>query len=452
MKKVFLFFGVALLTLVSCGKSEKDNTPKGPVQNATIEVNMTVDGKSSASIRMKTEDASATIKAVLDDESVEDATVYVEVDEDWLETQSLELLPEDFYSMDSDYFDFPAGETSASIDIEFYVEDMPLGKSYVLPLIMAPESLFLEEGSHNRVVFTVTHAPNKDIEMICFYEVNDVNPLNAGEVLLEDGTPFFDYVVLFAYNINYNSSEDRVYLHSNPNCKALLDESEIYLQPLRQKGIKVLMGLLGNHDAAGLCQLSDWGAKEWAKEVAAAVKQYGMDGVSLDDEYSGSPGSGKWFASRSSAAGSRLCYELKQAMIDAKCDNSIVSVFQYGSLSSVQSVDGHDPSEFVDQMVANYGGRGSKQGNMTNKWCSGGSYECNWGSYPSGADAKSAQDAGYGFLMYFNPDPAKYRNYYGDNGHFSKAAQGVYGQKCKPMTQWWKKTGEGKYDPNPYKW
>ena len=62
--------------------------------------------------------------------------------------------------------------------------------------------------------------------------------------MLEDGTPFFDAVILFAANINYNTAEDVVYLANNPNVQALLDDSEIYLQPLRKKGIKVYLGLL----------------------------------------------------------------------------------------------------------------------------------------------------------------------------------------------------------------
>ena len=33
---------------------------------------------------------------------------------------------------------------------------------------------------------------------VVYVEVNDVNPLNAGEYLLSDGTPFFTHVILFA--------------------------------------------------------------------------------------------------------------------------------------------------------------------------------------------------------------------------------------------------------------
>lgn len=38
--------------------------------------------------------------------------------------------------------------------------------------------------------------------MSVYIETNDVNPLNAGDYMLEDGTAFFDIVELFASNIN----------------------------------------------------------------------------------------------------------------------------------------------------------------------------------------------------------------------------------------------------------
>lgn len=429
-----------------------DNPNHGAEAKDVVKLTFSAANQNDVVIRMKTEDASSTLTAVLSSEMEDDVILNLSVDQEYLLDSPLELLPEDYYDLEDSYIEILSGEKGAELNISFSVENMPYGKTYVLPLLAEPETAAVKCTSP-RVVYTVSHVPNKDIEMIAFPEVNNINPLNYGEVLLEDGTPFFDYVVLFAYNINYNADEDRVYLHSNPNCQALLDNSETFIQPLRRKGIKVLMGLLGNHDAAGLAQLSDWGASEFAKEVAAAIKQYGMDGVNLDDEYSSSPISGnKWFTTHSAAAGSRLCYELKKEMKAAGCDNSIVGIFNWGALYSMPSVDGMDPSEFIDQCIGNYGSIGTISGNMTKKWATGGSYECNNGQYATESSARSAKDSGYGFLMYFNPDPASMRQYYGADGHFSKAAQGAYGQKCQPMKVWYKKTGEGKYDPQPYEW
>lgn len=458
MKKLMLFAAAGLMAMACSTKYLEPevipdpNPTHGLEPSEVVELTFSAANQNEVVVRMKGSDASSTLTAILAEELEDDIVLNVSLDREYLLDAAEDLLPTDFYDMDGDVIEIEAGERGGEINVDFYVENMPFAKTYVLPLILEPESAGVV-CKENRVVYKVSRAPQKDIEMIAFPEVNNINPLNYGEVLLEDGTPFFDYVVLFAYNINYNAAEDRVYLHSNPNCQALLDESETYLQPLRRKGIKVLMGLLGNHDAAGLAQLSPWGAKEFAKEVAAAIKKYGMDGVNLDDEYSSTPIIGnKWFESHGAAAGSRLCYELKQAMKEAKCDDSIVSIFNWGALYTMPAVDGHDPSEFIDQCVGNYGSRGTISGNMTNKWATGGSYECNYGQYASASTAESIKNAGYGFMMYFNPDPATMRGYFGENGYFSQAAQGAYGQKCQPMKQWYKKIGEGEYDPKPYNW
>ena len=129
----------------------------------------------------------------------------------------------------------------------------------------------------------------RSVKQVVYIEVNDCNPLNILEYNLTDGTPFFDAVILFAANINYDIDNDVVYLHNNPNVQALLDNSDTYLQPLRERGIKVYLGLLGNHDAAGLAQLSNWGAEQWAKAIADTCYKYKLDGVNLDDEYSKEP-------------------------------------------------------------------------------------------------------------------------------------------------------------------
>ena len=49
----------------------------------------------------------------------------------------------------------------------------------------------------------VTKALGDKYPMVSVYvETNDVNPLNAGDYMLDDGTAFFDVAELFASNIN----------------------------------------------------------------------------------------------------------------------------------------------------------------------------------------------------------------------------------------------------------
>lgn len=354
---------------------------------------------------------------------------------------------------------FAAGETeSAEIEIKLDPSSCALGETYVLPLYLKSVKNASVKQADCRVNVVVNKINPKAVKNVVYFEVNDCNPLNALEYLLEDGTPFIDAVILFAANINYNTADDVVYLHNNANVQALLDETDIYLQPLRKRGIKVYLGLLGNHDAAGLCQLSDWGAAEWAKEVAEACKTYKLDGVNLDDEYSSTPISGnRWFTTKSAAAGARLCYELKKALAEACSWPTEVSYFAWGSLYTVGNVTDqvtgveHTPKEFIDFYVANYGSATSPYGDLEMSNCSGASIQLNYGNTITTSKAQSIKEAGYGWCMWFAFDPSGTGSVSNNRTHslyqFQNAAQGFYGQTVVAPTGVYNKLGEGKYDP-----
>lgn len=311
----------------------------------------------------------------------------------------------------------PDDKVSASVGITLTApEDMSEDVTYVVPLAIttSTEGITLPE-SMQHVVYLVkdmrnqadTYKGEDAVTNVLYFEVNDTNPLNALEfVLAESGKLFFDHVVLFAANINYNSETNRVYLYNNENVQFLLDNNEEYLQPLRKRGMKVILSILGNHDCSGVAQLSDMGAKEFAKELAAYVYAYNLDGIAFDDEYSSSPDlSNPWFASHTTAAAARLCYECKLAMPD-----KIVSLYYLGSMnSSLPSVNGIEPGMFVDYEVADYGGAASPLKGHTIKNCAGMSIELNLGlGDASESTARSRKNMGYGYYMFFALDPSKY--------------------------------------------
>lgn len=376
----------------------------------------------------------------------------------FLNNVSLPLFPADKITIPNEgKIVIPAGKTESD-DFELTVDPttIPVVNQHLLPLYLKPVSGAIVKQAACRINYIIMKPNPRTVRNVCYFEVNDTNPLNALEYVLEDGTPFFDAIILFAANINYNSSEDLVYLHNNPNVQALLNESEVYLQPLRKAGIKVYLGLLGNHDAAGLAQLSDWGAKEWAKEVAEACRQYKLDGVNLDDEYSKSPiGGNKWFADRSAAAGARLMYELKMALKEKCSWPTEVSYFIWGSLGHLPEVvdNGftHKQSEFVDFCVANYGSTASPYGDLTRSHCSGVSVELNRGYMPYGDWTDDVKSGGYGWCMWFAFDPSGTGGIYSNLGSalplFKKASNAFYGQNLKEPTGVYNKLGEGKYDP-----
>lgn len=365
------------------------------------------------------------------------------------------LYPEDLISFGEDgRLTISSGQTDAETEIIIDPDSRSLrnGVSYLIPVTVRTSSKSVNlDSDAMRVNWVISRKCVKDTKTILYFEVNDVNPLNALEYRLEDGTMFFDAVVLFSANINWDYQNGRPYLYNNPSVQALLDETDTYLQPLREAGIKVYLGQLGNHDCAGLCQLSKTGAKYYAQILADAVKRYKLDGVSFDDEYSSSPISSEYLTSPSPEAGARLLYETKQAMKEIVPWDTDVQVYQLGNFDTrISSVDGHRPGEFVDIVVGDYGRAGVPLNGMTKASCSVMSVELNLNRGDISA-AYHAEAEGYGWMMYFSFDPVKKLS--GGVNAFTVGAQGLWGMKLLEPTGIYKKkeAGEkGAFDPVRY--
>ena len=411
--------------------------------------------------------ATGSISVSIAEAAAEDIVVTVALDLEYapeysfITGDSYTAIPAEAVTFAATELTIAAGQTeSEAVEVTIDGAALGFGEGYLVPILASVKSGAAQFAMDaKRVNYTVMKANPRTTKQVVYLEVNDCNPLNILEYNLADGTPFFDAVILFAANINYDSVNDVVYLHNNANVQALLDESDVYLQPLRKKGIKVYLGLLGNHDAAGLAQLSNWGAREWAKEVAEAVRAYKLDGVNLDDEYSNSPDtSNPWFASPSNYQGAVLCYELKQAMKEACYWPTEVSVFEWGQLYSLPdiTVDGvkHTQSEYLDWTCANYGSASRPYGDLTYANCSAASVQLNYSDYLYDSAIKNAKDNGYGWIMWFAFDPSGTGGIANNRAHsmsqFQKAAQGLYGQDMAQPKNVYNKKGEGKYDPTPY--
>jgi len=121
---------------------------------------------------------------------------------------------------------------------------------------------------------------------IAYVEVNNDELRNVGRYTLENGANAFDVAIIFAANINRDADGDAV-LYANENVQRTLDQAATQIRPLQAKGIKVTLSVLGNHQGTGLANFTSKAeARDFAAQVAATVKQYGLDGVDLDDEYS----------------------------------------------------------------------------------------------------------------------------------------------------------------------
>ncbi|NDV69910.1 DUF1735 domain-containing protein [Dysgonomonas sp. 25] len=284
--------------------------------------------------------------------------------------------------------------------------------TYVIPVstdLNNGDILLGEESTLLIFVKDLSQIPTADkasgIKIISCMEVNDTNPLNNLCFTLQDsGKPLVDILILFSGNVNYDETTGRVYNYNNPNVQHLLDNREKYLKPLQDRGIKVVLGILGNHDRSGVANLSKETAQAFAQELKAVCDAYNLDGIFWDDEYSSyisppPPG----FVSPSSAAAARLCYECKQAMPD-----KLMCAYVYGLTRNFPSVDGVQPGDFVDWGIHDYGGSSDLSGNYPGLPKSGMalySQEFAQGRTTSEANLRRLRNDGYGGNMIFAMDP-----------------------------------------------
>lgn len=289
--------------------------------------------------------------------------------------------------------------------------------SYVIPLSVSVKSgdlvISKEEQIHLIFVKNLTsmidcHKAN-GVKIISCMEVNDANPLsNLCFKLKNNNKLLVDMVILFSANIKYDKEKQKVYLYNNPNVQHLLSNREKYLKPLQDRGMKVILGILGDHDRAAVGNLADETAKVFAQEVKAMCDAYQLDGVFMDDEHSdvvhpAPPG----FVNSSSYAAGRLCYEIKQAM-----PNRIVAVYVYTTTYSLPIIDGHQSGEYVDYGIHDYGNNyglssnypGMPKANMA-LW----SQELNdrRGTNVTEEQLRAARNDGYLSHMFFALDPMR---------------------------------------------
>jgi hypothetical protein len=176
-----------------------------------------------------------------------------------------------------------------------------------------------------------------------YIEINETNFKNTGCYSREsDGSPLFDIGIVFAANINYNVDEKRAILYFNPNLETVLFGASTYIRPLQDKGIKVLLSILGNHQGAGVCNFqTQEAAHDFAVQLRDAVETYGLDGIDFDDEYSD-------YGNNDTPQPNDFSFifllrELRELMPD-----KIISFYYYGPATSRLSYDGMDAGNFLN--------------------------------------------------------------------------------------------------------
>lgn len=301
-------------------------------------------------------------------------------------------------------------------------EELSKNGVYAIPLkIEGDAKASAEKGEFVLFVQDITKMPNchkeGGLQVISCMEINDANPLyNLCFTLEKSGKYFFDQVILFAGNINYNPETHEVYNFNNENISHVLNCREKYLVPLQQKGIKVILGILGNHDRAGVTNLSDEGCALFAKELKAKIDAYQLDGVFFDDEYS-KPGNYPGFARKNNF--SRLAYECKKAM-----PNKLIEAYVYSGTSGCDKINGVQPIDFaIHDYGASYDLSNSYPG-IAKTGMIMSSMEFARGRLVFGDEFKRIKQRGYGGTMIFALAPHTVRI-----GNMNDVSMGFYGER-----------------------
>ncbi|MER5883237.1 endo-beta-N-acetylglucosaminidase H [Streptomyces sp. NPDC001941] len=174
---------------------------------------------------------------------------------------------------------------------------------------------------------------------VAYIEVNSDSMLNVGKYKLANGGGnVFDVAVIFAANINYDTTKKSAYLYFNENVQRVLDNAATQIRPLQAKGIKVMLSVLGNHQGAGFANFpNQTAASAFAKQMSDAVTKYGLDGIDFDDEYAeyGKNGTGQPNASS---------FVNVVTALRGYLPNKLISLYNIGPSASRLSYGGVDVS------------------------------------------------------------------------------------------------------------
>ena len=295
-------------------------------------------------------------------------------------------------------------------------------KSYCIPVRISAVSsrASVASTSQTRLIFVrdLTSLPDcfktwtddegvehEGVKVFSCMEVNDTNPLNnLCYTLKNSGKYLVDALIIFSANINYNAETGRVYVFNNPNVQALLDGREHYLKPLKDRGMKIILGILGNHDRSAITNLAPETAKDFARELKAQCDAYDLDGVFWDDEYSEeiypAPAG---FVEPSNEAWCNLAWEFKNL-----CPDRWNIAYAYSSTSSAIEINGTQPGDYIDYALHDYGRSsdlsrsypGMPKSNMGLY-----SQEFNQGRFAAETNLRNMRNNGYGSHMIFAMDP-----------------------------------------------
>ncbi len=347
-------------------KYDRVDTVYGYVQNAVSPASRLVD--------LYTQDVERAIEVGLTNTLDKIVTFELAVSQTALEEYNsqngfdYEMFPSSLVSIETSSISIAPGyKLSESVGVTLSPSaELTVGTTYAVPIRISPDALEVELTTEQRDYFffvtakgdRLSTAKESGFMIISCMETGDADPRIHLELLLEnEGKLLTDMVILFSANCNYNEATGEVYVHMNNSITPILNNREKYLKPLQDAGIKVVLGILGNHDPAGIGYMDDDTNIQFVNELKRVIDAYELDGVFWDDEYTVANPDIPGFISSSYESAAHLLYTAKRLM-----PNKLSIAYQYANLQPydrgyipLPAVDGIDACNYLDYVIADYG-------------------------------------------------------------------------------------------------
>lgn len=196
-----------------------------------------------------------------------------------------------------------------SVPVSIKIENPDKG-TYVLPLVLKADNKeigvqFVEIVNSEDFTIDMSWVERiptvEEPRMVAIVEAAENDLRNIGNYMLypygesrpEKKRPLFDMAVIFSANMNFDEFSCKPVLFYNDDVKRILNNIDIFVRPLQDKGIKVLLSIMPNHQGIGFSNLDISNdrkmIKDFASDIYNDINKYGLDGVMFDDEYADYP-------------------------------------------------------------------------------------------------------------------------------------------------------------------
>lgn len=265
------------------------------------------------------------------------------------------------------------------------------------------------------------------MKMVAYVETNNYDIRNYGNLILRGSRlPVFDFVVLFAANMNYDAVRGKRYISFNDKLQPIVNHPEIYIKPLTDRGIKVIIDILPNHQGVGYLNFQDYDdALDFAREAKMWTDKLGIDGWDIDEEYAEY---GKAPLPRTERSALMMAKAFKEVMPD-----KLLTHYEFNSPfgRGEKDDDGKTAIDYLDYCWSNYGVTADSFLGMPHPRYGNRSIEGNraWAVAGAGDVARANVRNGMGLMMLFNLNPARLAD--GSQlGYLSDATRVLYGEEC----------------------